>query len=635
MGMMRAAPWWLTWLLVAGLVSLFIGERVLEAFGPARVVFSGVGALIVLGTLIWRALSFRTSAGDARRVERLLWFAYLGCALAVAMYFVSSEDGIRLLGIYYADDVARQSYRMIMLVLWTTLLAVSAFTAVGAQLALAAHRHAGIGAAGVEAYRVRDTAAAGLTVALAGALLLFLGFSVSRRDRSLDLSYFRTSVPGESTQGMVASLDDPLRVLLFYPPVNPVKDELLRYFRALSEATGNVAIEEHDRLVDPEVAEQYTVTQDGTIILARGEDSERMIIDPDLDRARSLLRGLDSDFQQALMPLLRDRRSVYMTTGHGEINDPQSRGPFAGTPMGQVEALKEMLRVLNYGTENLSVAGGLASGIPSDAAMIMVLGPTRPFLDAEMAALDRYLADGGSLLLALDPEGDFDAAPLEQRLGIRYAKVPLADDEQYVLQRGDESDRRLLVTDRFSSHETTTSINRAGVGAGLVVPRPGHLQSVEGATVTSVPLVRSLPSTFADVDPNLVFDPATEVRNTYDLITAIQGPSGAAGAAAETAPTGTAERGMRALVFSSSLMFSDAVLVSLGLNAALIADGVRWLGGEDAFVGPTETEEDVPVVHTRAENVAWFYATILGAPALVLGLGLAGVVRHRKRERSV
>ncbi len=69
------------------------------------------------------------------------------------------------------------------------------------------------------------------------------------------------------------------------------------------------------------------------------------------------------------------------------------------------------------------------------------------------------------------------------------------------------------------------------------------------------------------------------------------------------------------------------------LNAALVADGVKWLGRDEAFVGSTETEEDIPIVHTRAEDVAWFYATILGAPSLVLALGLVGVYRHRRRGK--
>ena len=89
---------------------------------------------------------------------------------------------------------------------------------------------------------------------------------------------------------------------------------------------------------------------------------------------------------------------------------------------------------------------------------------------------------------------------------------------------------------------------------------------------------------------------------------------------------------MRALVFASSSLFSDAVLASLAPNAALVGDGIKWLGREERFAGVTESEADVPIVHTKAEDIAWFYATILGAPMLVLVGGLLGV--HRRRHRG-
>jgi len=84
-------------------------------------------------------------------------------------------------------------------------------------------------------------------------------------------------------------------------------------------------------------------------------------------------------------------------------------------------------------------------------------------------------------------------------------------------------------------------------------------------------------------------------------------------------------------VYADAEMFTDPVLSSLRVNAAIVGDGVRWLGREEELAGTTESEEDVPIQHTRTQDVAWFYSTILGAPALLLGLGLFGVRRHRRR----
>ena len=87
--------------------------------------------------------------------------------------------------------------------------------------------------------------------------------------------------------------------------------------------------------------------------------------------------------------------------------------------------------------------------------------------------------------------------------------------------------------------------------------------------------------------------------------------------------------------YADADLFSDAVLSSLGVNAALAADGIRWLGREEDLAGEVSSEADVPIVHTRAEDVIWFYLIILGAPGLV---GLVGWLRvswlDRLRRRA-
>ena len=75
---------------------------------------------------------------------------------------------------------------------------------------------------------------------------------------------------------------------------------------------------------------------------------------------------------------------------------------------------------------------------------------------------------------------------------------------------------------------------------------------------------------------------------------------------------------------------ADGVLQNLG-NAYLALDTLRWITGEESISGVVSSEEDVPIQHTRAQDVLWFYATVLLAPALVLGVGFF-VTRRRGRR---
>ena len=127
-------------------------------------------------------------------------------------------------------------------------------------------------------------------------------------------------------------------------------------------------------------------------------------------------------------------------------------------------------------------------------------------------------------------------------------------------------------------------------------------------------VVRSLPSTFADLNGNFEFDSGVERRGQYNLAAAIEIDVDAVTAADSSEPTIVSasfsedsddsqdqveSRTMRALVYADAQMFSDGVLTSIGLNAALVADGIRWLGGEEDLGGEIESEEDVPIVHNQ------------------------------------
>jgi hypothetical protein len=67
---------------------------------------------------------------------------------------------------------------------------------------------------------------------------------------------------------------------------------------------------------------------------------------------------------------------------------------------------------------------------------------------------------------------------------------------------------------------------------------------------------------------------------------------------------------------------SDLVLSNWVPNQMLFVDVMRWLVGEESYSGQINSEEDVRIEHTKQQDLAWFYSTIFGVPAAVLGIGL-------------
>jgi hypothetical protein len=67
------------------------------------------------------------------------------------------------------------------------------------------------------------------------------------------------------------------------------------------------------------------------------------------------------------------------------------------------------------------------------------------------------------------------------------------------------------------------------------------------------------------------------------------------------------------------------------VSGPLLEDSVKWLAGEESIVGDVISEDDKPIQHTKNEDVVWFTLMIIGAPIIVLTLGLIGTWARRRR----
>ena len=149
-------------------------------------------------------------------------------------------------------------------------------------------------------------------------------------------------------------LEDPVKVNIFFPQLNDVGHEVGSYLKELSRAGTRFTFEQHDLLLEPNLAKDWKVTQDGVLVVARGPTEETLLFGVDMESARAKLKTLDADFQKALLKVSRETRTVYFTTGHGELNESTdaSEGRTA-------TAAKRLLESQNYTVKDLGLAQGL------------------------------------------------------------------------------------------------------------------------------------------------------------------------------------------------------------------------------------------------------------------------------------
>jgi hypothetical protein len=225
---------------------------------------------------------------------------------------------------------------------------------------------------------------------------------------------------------------------------------------------------------------------------------------------------------------------------------------------------------------------------------------------------------------------------LAKVVGLSYSPVMLANDSQHVRRRANNSDRALLISNRFSSHASVSTLSRNASRAALIFARTGSLVAAPNTDMKIDMAVRAMGGTFADANQNYEYD-KDEKKDTYNLVAAVSKalPAPAAPAGTEKKDEASAPKEMRAFVIADADSVSDLLMSNFGPNRLLLMDAIRWLGGEDSFAGEVNDEEDVRIEHSKQKDLVWFYSTIVGVPALVLGVGLAMARRARRTDKAV
>ena len=624
-------------LLLAGLALLWTGER-LFGTGDSRLICSGAGAALVLLGSALRVLTLSRAQGDARQVELRLLFSYVGVMVALLLYAMSTAPAMEMVGL---DDAATSRVRGSLGALWPSVMIVALAALLFMELVYVRMPVAD----SVELRRVSTAAHAGLTLAFSAVFLLSANYVASERDVRRDLSYFKTTRPGEATRKLVASLERPVRVMLFFAGANDVLGQLRPYFGELSKLSERISVEVVDHAMVPGLAKKHRIRDNGEVLFLLGgetkprDDStdgggkptgkgskkdpdpfdnargESFRVGTDLAAARSVLKKLDATVQQHLTKLTLVPRSLWLTVGHGERNaQRETRAAGEG-----INGLKSVLRRLNVRLEQLRFGQDLAVTVPDPSGAIAVLGPEDGFLEEEASALLEFARKGGRLLLLLDADSDHGLAPLLSGLGLKQLPGVVASDKHHMRKTHTAADHTIVFSNRYSSHASVTTMSRHSREVATVLYRGSAFAKVDNK-VTPEPTVvftlRGAGDFWRDLNANNVRDSA-EPHETLQL------------AAAVTFPRKEGHEG-RVVIIGDGDLVSDRLVRNAG-NSLLFVDALAWLIGEEKLSGEVSSEEDVPIEHTQEKDKLWFYATTFAVPAPILLLGV-WIARRRRQK---
>lgn len=614
---------------LVGMVLVYVGERLVGSPPSARLLLDGLGAAGLLWAVLARAVNWARSRGDRRSVEGMILASYLGGLVALALYAARLETVRERVFPWEMGAPLVDRYRAILQVLWPIVWLSSVLPLLLMEISSASM----VRAPRIERRRVAFSAGSGLAVAWLLASLFLLNYVGNAHNRKWDMSFQRTSSPSEDARRLVANLNEPFEVFLFYPESNEVLEELSGYFEELASRSDLMQVRVYDHVMEPKLAKDLGARQNGSLVYRYGDKKEVVRIGTEMGEARGKLAKVDEEFQNRLLKLVADKRVAYLTAGHGERAYEWKGGE---EPRHPVTGLKKILQKQNFEVKPLGLGQGLGADVPEDASLLVIADPAEDFLPEELAALRRYLEGGGRMWIALDPEHSTNVAGLLEDFGLRFQATPLANERYFMRASYEKADRYNLFTNRTSSHPSVNTLSQNASSLAVVLIGSGHLEKIEGpkAEARIVMTLRSMPMTWADENRNLEPD-GPEEKKTYDLGAAVtadvhRDDTEPAEGAPDLEGKGPAKEQMRLIVLADADALSDQVIGNLG-NYFFFEDGLKWLFGEEPLLGSVGTEEDVRIMHTREEDVVWFYTTIFAVPLVVLGIG---VIYNRFRLRQ-
>jgi len=609
----------LVWL--GGMLSLLAGQRLFVSSDTVSIALTGLGLVALVVGLVFRVQTRgRSSDQHAQNAHKgALLLMGLGFA-ALGVYFASTTAVAEGLGL---SEEGIKRWTVCFGAVWPILWLAGSVPLVLIDLAIQDSPLA------VQPLRIKQARNNGLVAALGLALVFPVNYLAAEHNERWDLAYFKTTEPGTSTLALVANLTEPVHVRVFQPTSSDVTPELMPYFETLSAQNELFTVELVDHAAEPLLTKELKVRDNGYIALTSKEGTEDAItktwkIGTDLDKAKRNLKKLDEEFQKRLLDLAKGDRIAYFTVGHGELNwKTQSE-----LPDDKISGLKQILQNLNFKVKELGLTEGLGQAVPEDATVVFVLGPTGGFQSGELQSLTEYVDRGGALVVAAEP-GTTTLDPLLAHLGVKLGEGQLATKVALLRRSGDKTDNLNLVTNKYSSHDSTQTLSKYSKQMPMVLVGSGWLDETSDHRGKVTMTLRTLSDSFADLNGDIELN-GEETEEIRPVAAAASGP-----ALNDALDDDGEPAEYRAIITADAQIFSDLAIATQfdptfpPPNAQFVLDGVNWAIGDEELTGTTESEEDIKIEHTQEDQTIWFYSTSAGIPLLMLALGVVRVRRRR------
>lgn len=448
---------------------------------------------------------------------------------------------------------------------------------------------------------------AGASVVFLAAILIFLQAFSSRHSARIDTTTNRRFSLSQQTTNILAGLDREIQLTCFFKETTAGKKELEDLLEEYRSGSNLIIYDFIDPDKDPVAARRHEIKSYGTIVVESGGLQEKISVISEDEITNTILKVTRTE-----------RKRIYFVTGHGEKS-------IEGTDPEGINKLKDAILSENYDISEILTLR--EEEIPRDCEILVVAAAEKDIFPSEGTVVDRYLEEGGTLLILLEPILDL---PVLYGIIGRYG-IEIGDD--VVIDRfGRVLAGNFLtpVVNQYGEHPITRDFAHASFfpQARSITARE---EQSDGVTVEVIASTGE--SAYAETNIDAILE---EGKTQYEGEMDLAGPVGLA--AVSTIPVDTTghqpyrRRGTnsRIVVFGDSDFASNSYL-DLGGNKDLILNTISWLAEEEDLIAIRPKDSlTQPVMLTALQGRIVFWLPVIFMPAAIGAIGVAVAVRKKR-----
>ena len=399
------------------------------------------------------------------------------------------------------------------------------------------------------------------------------------------------------TKQILSKLDKNVQLIYFDRQNNfgGVKD-LLEQFPGLSRLV-TVSFVDPDR--EPAKATQYGIKEYGKIVVVAGDKNEQTKGIKEEDVINSIIRVLKGG-----------AKNVCFLQGHGE------REMESTERLGYSEA-KKALEGSNYQIKPLSLLQEKPE-VPPDCKVVVIAGPQKELLDPEIAAIKKYMMEGGRVFLLLTPFTPPKLVQLFAEYGADVSNTLVVDVSGIGRLFG--TDELMPLALQYENHVITKDMANIATlfpFANAVQTSTGFMPGADFQLIA-----KTTANSWATKD---VHSKEVSFQKGRD----IEGPVALAGAGVFHDPGAPMAIETRYVVSGSADMIGNAIL-SFNGNRDLFLNMMNWLSSDEDLIAVRPKDPEArPVELTPTQLRMIFYLALVVVPLAVVISGFGVWWRRR------